>query len=139
MTLPNFLATILCSQVPMSADEYLGSHQINSFAALLEENLQTSLETSKVQNPQLKKMADGRKPQKGGKRKEEQTAFEIPDEIYAEYCTPDEETHGKETKEQRKMRMQKIKRYWTYQWRSYNFVTSKYMKDFAVKPPCKRP
>jgi hypothetical protein len=81
----------------MSADESLGSHQLNSFAALLEENLQTSSETSKVQNPQLKKMADGKKPQKGGKRKEEHTTFEIPDELYAGYCTPDEEIYRKET------------------------------------------
>jgi hypothetical protein len=106
---------------------------------LLEGNLQTSSETSKVQNHQLKKMADGRKPQKGGKRKEEHTAFEILDDLYAGYCTPDEETHGKETKEQHKMRMQKIKRYCTYQWRRYNYVTSKYMKDFAINPPCNRP
>jgi hypothetical protein len=35
----------------MSADESLGSHQINSFAALLEENLQTSSESSRVQKP----------------------------------------------------------------------------------------
>ena len=56
-------------------------------------------------------MANGKRRQKGGKRKEEQTAFEIPNEIYAGYCTPDEDSHGKETKEQRKTRMQKIKRY----------------------------
>jgi hypothetical protein len=61
----------------MSANESLGSHQINSFAALLEENLQTYSESSRIQIPQLKKMVDGKKPQKGGKRKEEQTAFEI--------------------------------------------------------------
>ena len=123
----------------MSADESLGSHQINSFAALLEENLQTSSESSKVQRPQLKKMADGKRPQKGGKRKEEQTAFEIPEHLYAGYCTPDEETHGKETDKQRKTRLQKIKRYWSYEWREYRYVTPKYMKEFAVKPPLKRP
>jgi hypothetical protein len=76
----------------MSVVESLGSHHINSFSALLEENLQTSSESLKVQKPQLKKMADEKSPQKGGKKKEEQTAFEIPDEIYAGYCTPDEET-----------------------------------------------
>ena len=139
MTLPISLATILCSQVHMSADESLGSHQINSFAALLEENLQTYSESSKVQKPQLKKMADGKRPQKGGMRKEEHTAFEIPNNLYAGYCTPDEETHGKETDKQRKARMQKIKRYWTYEWRDYRYVTPKYMKEFAVKPPCNRP
>jgi hypothetical protein len=26
-----------------------------------------------------------------------------------------------------------------YEWRDYRYVTPKYMKDFAVKPPCNRP
>ena len=51
----------------MSAAESLGSHQLNSFAAFLEEKLHTSSENSIVQIPQLKKMADGKRPQKGGK------------------------------------------------------------------------
>ena len=72
--LSKFLATILCSQVHMSAAESLGSHQLNSFAAFLKEKLHTSSENSIVQNPQLKKMADGKKLQKGGKRPETNTA-----------------------------------------------------------------
>ena len=79
--LSKFLATILYSQVLMSAAESLGSHQLNSFAAFLEEKLHTSSETSVV-NPQLKKMADGKKPQKGGKRPKVNTTFEIPEDIY---------------------------------------------------------
>ena len=63
----------------MSAAESLCSHQLNSFAAFLEEKLHTSSENSIVQIPQLKKMADGKKPQKGGKRPEINTAFGIPD------------------------------------------------------------
>ena len=89
----------------MSANESLGSHQLNSFAAFLEEKLHTSSESSKVQNPQPKKMADGKRPQKGGKRPKVKTAFEIPDDLYEEYCTPDEATHGKETKQQSKVRI----------------------------------
>ena len=58
----------------------------------------TSSENSIVQIPQLKKMADGKRPQKGGKKLEVNTAFEIPDDIYKDYCTPDEATHGKEDK-----------------------------------------
>ena len=81
----------------MPADESLGSHQLNSFVAFLEEKLHTSSESSKAQNPQLKKMAEGKRLQKGGKRPEVQTAFEIPDDLYEVYCTPDEATHGKET------------------------------------------
>nr|BDI54743.1 predicted protein [Triticum aestivum] len=96
----------------MSAAESLGSHQLNSFAAFLEERLHTSSETSVV-NPQLKKMADGKKPRKGGKRPEVNTSFEIPEDIYAGYCTPDEAKFGKEDKNQR--------------------------KKFALNPPCSRP
>ena len=80
--LSKFLATILYSQVLMSAAESLGSHKLNSFAAFLEEKLHTSSETSVVHIPQLKKMADGKKPQKGGMRPEVNTAFEIPEDIY---------------------------------------------------------
>ena len=43
----------------MSAAESLGSHQLNSFAAFLEEKLHTSSESSIVQILQPKKMADG--------------------------------------------------------------------------------
>ena len=50
-------------------------------------------------------MADGKKPQKGGEKLEVNTAFEIPDDIYAGYCTPDEATHGKETKNESKVRI----------------------------------
>ena len=76
----------------MLAAESLGSHQLNSFAAFLEEKLHTSSENLVAHIPQLKKMADGKKPQKGRKRPEINTAFEIPDEIYAGYCTLTEET-----------------------------------------------
>ena len=95
----------------MSAAESLGSHQLNSFAAFLEEKLHTSSETSVVHIPHLKKMADN-KPQKGGKRPEVNTAFEIPEDIYAGYCTPDEAKFGKEDKNQRKVRIQYIERRW---------------------------
>ena len=75
----------------MSAAESLGSHQLNSFAAFLEEKLHTFSENSIAQIPHLKKMADCKKPQKGGKRPEVNTAFEIPEDIYAGYFTPPEE------------------------------------------------
>ena len=122
----------------MSAAESLGSHQLNSFAAFLEEKLHTSSENSFVQISQLKNMADGKKPQKGGKKPEVMTAFEIPEEIYADYCTPDEAKFGKENKNQRKVRIQKIERRWAREWREYRYVTPKYMKKFALNPPCPR-
>ena len=122
----------------MSAVESLGSHQLNSFAAFLKEKLHTSSETSVV-NPQLKKMADGKKPQKGGKRPEVNTMFEIPEDIYARYCSPDEAKSGKEDKNQRKVRIQQIESRWTQEWREYRYVNPKYMKKFALNPPCSRP
>ena len=118
----------------MSAAESLGSHQLNSFAAFLEEKLHTSSETSVVHIPQLKKMGDGKKPQKGGKRPEVNTAFEIPEDIYAGYCTPPEEDRN-----QHKVRIQKIERRWAREWREYRYVTPRYMKKFALNPPCSRP
>ena len=84
-------------------------------------------------------MVDGKRPQKGGKRPETNTAFEIPEDIYDEYCTPDEATHGKENNNQLKVRIQKIERRWAKEWREYRYVTPKYMKKFAVNPPCPRP
>ena len=78
-------------------------------------------------------MADGKKPQKGGKKPEVNTVFKIPDDIYAGYCTP-----PKETKNERKVRIQKIERRWAREWREYRYVTPKYMKKFAVHPPCPR-
>ena len=122
----------------MSAAESLGSHQLNSFAAFHEEKLHTSSEYSIVQNPQLKKMADGKKPQKGGKKLEVNLTFEIPEDIYDEYCTPDEAKFGKEDKNQRKVRIQRIERRWAREWREYRYVTPKYMKKFTLNPPCQR-
>ena len=117
----------------MSAAESLGSHQLNSFAAFLEEKLHTSSENSIVQIPHLKNMAEGKKPQKGGKKPEVMTAFVIPENIYADYCTPDEAKFGKENKNQRKVRIQRIERRWEREWREYKYVTPKYMKKFALK------
>ena len=37
------------------------------------------------------------------------------------------------------MRIQKIERRWAREWREYRYVTPKYMKKFALNPPCPRP
>ena len=99
MTSSNSLHLYSVHRYKMSADESLDSHQHNSSAAFLEEKLYTSSESSRVQSHQVKKMTDGKRPQKGGKKAEQNTAFEIPEALYAGYCTPDEAIHGKETKE----------------------------------------
>ena len=84
-------------------------------------------------------MVDGKKPQKGGKKLEVNTAFEIPKDIYDEYCTPDEAKHGKETKNERRVRIHRIGRRWAREWREYRYVTPKYMKKFTLHPPCPSP
>src|SRR3954467_5291623 len=66
------------------------------------------------------------------------TAFKIPDDIYKDYCTPDEAKFGKDDKNQCKVRIQRIERRWAREWREYRYVTSKYMKKFALNPPCPR-
>ena len=132
MTSPNSSHLYSVHRYKMTAAESLGSHQLNSFTAFLEDKLHTSLETSIVQNPQVKKMDDGKRPQKGGKRPATNTTYEIPEDIYAEYCTPDEATHGKENNNQNKVRIQRIERRWAREWREYRYVTPNYMKKFAV-------
>ena len=49
------------------------------------------------------------------------------------------ETHGKETKNERKVRIHGIERRWAREWREYRYVTPKYMKKFSLHPPCPRP
>ena len=38
----------------------------------------------------------------------------------------------------RNIRMQKIERRWAKEWKEYRFVTPKYVKKFALKPPGRR-
>ena len=45
---------------------------------------------------------------------------------------------GKENKNQRKVRIQRIERRWAREWREYRYVNPKYMKKFALNPPCPR-
>ncbi|KAI5021519.1 hypothetical protein ZWY2020_058249 [Hordeum vulgare] len=76
--------------------------------ASLEKSLPVSSESSKVHIPQekhqVKKMEDDRK-QKGGKKLEQNTAVDIPEELYADYCTPNEEIYGTETMAKRNIRL----------------------------------
>ncbi|KAI4996264.1 hypothetical protein ZWY2020_048030 [Hordeum vulgare] len=78
-------------------------------------------------------MEDERK-QKGGKKLEQNTAADIPEDIYLDYWTPNEH----ETMPKRKIRLQKIEHRWAKEWKEYRFVTPKYVKKFALKPPGKR-
>ena len=93
MTSPNCSHLYSIHTYKMSTLESLGFHQLNSFAAFLEETLPMSSESSRVQIPQqmphLKQMEDDQM-QKGGNKLEKNTTFAIPEEIYADYCTRDE-------------------------------------------------
>ncbi|KAI5012034.1 hypothetical protein ZWY2020_024168 [Hordeum vulgare] len=82
-------------------------------------------------------MEEDRK-QKGGKKLEQNSAFEIPEEIYVEYCMPHEEIHSKQTMAKRKISLQKIEHGCAKEWKEYRYVTPKYAKEFSLKPPCKR-
>ncbi|KAI5016571.1 hypothetical protein ZWY2020_006422 [Hordeum vulgare] len=81
---------------------------------------------------------DDDKKQNGGKKAELNTSFEIPDDIYADYCTPDEKVYVKETTLKRQIRLQKIEQRWAKEGKEYKYVKPKYFKKFSVKPPCNR-
>ncbi|KAI4991912.1 hypothetical protein ZWY2020_040298, partial [Hordeum vulgare] len=103
----------------------------------LKETLPVSLESSRSQIPQqkpeLKKMKDDRK-RKGGNKLEQNTKFEIPEDVYADYCTRDEEIHGKEIMVKRKIRLQKIERRWAMEyeprWPRYDQTPQEDNSDF---------
>ena len=42
-------------------------------------------------------------------------------------------------KNQRKVHIHRIEKRWAREWREYRYVTPKYMKKFALHPPCRRP
>ncbi|KAI4978162.1 hypothetical protein ZWY2020_014716 [Hordeum vulgare] len=110
--------------------------------AFLEENLHVSSDFSRIQvpqqSPQLKKMVDDKK-QKDGKKAELNTTFEIPEDIYDDYWTPDEKVYGKETNVKHKIMLQRIERRWAKEWKEYRYVTPKYARKISIKPPCNRP
>ncbi|KAI4975040.1 hypothetical protein ZWY2020_048647 [Hordeum vulgare] len=93
------------------------------------------------QNPQefkiIKKVLNRRKWRKREKKEERSwrtQLLDIPEDIYLDDCTPDEH----ETMAKRKIRLQKIERRWAKEWKEYRFVTPKYAKKFALKPPGRR-
>src|SRR4051812_45017159 len=85
------------------------------------DNLQDDVEEQKVQK------------RKGGRTKEKNNARGIPEAIRIKlgYDTPDEET-----KDQRKIILQRIHRYWAIQWYKYKSVLEwKWAMQFAFHPP----
>ena len=115
----------------MSVGESLGSHSLHSFAEFLQQHIESpeasSCLTSK-RNPlkplnilkpfSLKFMAAEKSVRKGGRQRRGGTSKDLPDDLANLYKTDPEEDYN-----QRKTRIQWIRRYWAVQWFKYRFVT----------------
>jgi hypothetical protein len=75
-------------------------------------------------------MASGKSAKKGGRQRHDNTALDLPPDLYEMYKSDPDETYG-----ERKSRVQWICRYWTEQWFLYHFLTPEYADKNAVRPP----
>ena len=78
----------------------------------------------------MKPMASGKSTKKGGTQHRDNTAKDLPPDLYEMYKSDSEESYG-----EHKLRVQWIHRYWVEQWFLYNFVTPKYANKNTVRPP----
>ena len=67
---------------------------------------------------------------KGGRQHRENTAKELPLDLYELYMSDPEETYG-----ERKNRIQWIQRHWAVEWFKYKFFTDEYAEKNAIKGP----
>ena len=115
----------------MSVGESLGSHSLHSFAEFLQHHINSpeassylsskrkSLKPLNVLKPfSLKFMAAEKSVRKGGRQHRGGTSKDLPDDLAEIYKTDLEEDYN-----QRKTRIQWIRRYWAEQWFKYRFVT----------------
>ena len=124
----------------MSVGEYLGSHSLHSFAEFLQHRINSpeasSCLTSRrkpltVLKPfSLNFMATDKSARKGGRQRRGGTSGDFPPDLYELYKTDPEEDYN-----QRKTRIQWIRRYWAEQWYKYRFVTQEYAEKNAIKRP----
>ena len=127
----------------MSVGESLGSHSLHSFAKFLQQHINSpeasSCLTSKrkplkplnILKPfSLKFMATEKSARKGGRQRRGGTSRDLPDGLSELYKTDPEEDYN-----QRKTRIQWIRRYWAEQWFKYRFVTQEYAEKNAIKRP----
>ena len=124
----------------MSVGESLGSHSLHSFAEFLQHHINSpeasSCLTSRrkpltVLKPfSLNFMATEKSARKGGRQHRENTSRDLPPDLYELYKTDPEEDYN-----QRKTRIQWIRRYWAEQWYKYRFVTQEYAEKNAIKRP----
>ena len=127
----------------MSVGESLGSHSLHSFAEFLQHHINSpeassclsskrkSLKPLNVLKPfSLKFMASEKSARKGGRKRRGETSRDLPDDLSELYKTDPEEDYN-----QRKTRIQWIRRYWAEQWFKYRFVTKEYAEKNAIKRP----
>ena len=125
----------------MSVGESLGSHSLHSFAEYLQHHINSpeasscltskrkSLKPLNVLKPfSLKFMAAEKSARKGGRQHREGTSKDLSDDLTKMYKTDPEEDYN-----QRKTRIQWIRRYWAEQWYKYKFVTQEYIEKNAIK------
>ena len=75
-------------------------------------------------------MATDKSVRKGGRQCRGNTAIDLTPDLTEIYKTDSEEDYN-----QRKTRIQWIRRYWAEQWFKYRFVTQEYAEKNAIKHP----
>ena len=75
-------------------------------------------------------MATEKSARKGGRQRRGGTSRDLPPDLYELYKTDPEEDYN-----QRKTRIQWIRRYWAEQWFKYRFVAQEYAEKNAIKCP----
>ena len=127
----------------MSVGESLGSHSLHSFEELLHQHINSPKASSclsskrkplkplNVLKPISLKFMDAEKSvRKGGRQHRGGTSKDLPDDLAELYKTDPEEDYN-----QRKTRIQWIRRYWAKKWFKYKFVTQEYAEKNAIKRP----
>ena len=122
----------------MSVGESLGSHSMHSDAKYLQHHIESpeasSCFTSRRKPFTILKplcldiMATEKSARKGGRQCRGNTALDLPPDLFELYKSDPEENYN-----QRKTRIQWIRRYWAEQWFKYNFVTPEYAEKNAIK------
>ena len=73
-------------------------------------------------------MASKKSARKGGRQHRGNTTLDLPPDLYEQYKSDPEENYN-----ERKNRIQWIRRYWAEEWFKYRFVTPEYAEKNAIK------
>ena len=125
----------------MSVGESLGSHSLPSFAEFLQHHINSpeassclsskrkSLKLLNVLKPfSLKFMASEKSTRKGGRKRRGEISRDLPDDLSKLYKIDSEEDYN-----QRKTRIQWIRRYWAEQWFKYRSVTRNMLRKIPSR------